>query len=67
MQALQRTASLHPQDSEFGEFTLLEIVQAICDVTEDDSEVVATVRHMLHSGRLRLCGNFRNAPPEAFD
>jgi hypothetical protein len=66
MQALHQSASLHQQGSGFEEFTLLELVQAICDVTEDDGEVVATVRHMLRSGELRLCGNFRGAPPEAF-
>jgi hypothetical protein len=67
MHALHQVASQHQKGPEIGEFTLLEIVQAICDVTDDDAEVIATVRQMLHSGRLRLCGNFRNAPPEAFD
>lgn len=43
-------------------FTLLELVQAICEVTGDDREVVATVRHMLCSGRVRLIGNFRSQP-----
>jgi hypothetical protein len=44
--------------------TLLELVGAVSDVTEDDQEVVATVLHMLRSGRARLCGNFRGADPE---
>lgn len=39
--------------------TLLELVQVLCEITPDDAEVVATVREMLRSGRLRLCGNFR--------
>ena len=39
--------------------TLLELVGAICDVTSIDEEVVATVLYMLHTGRVRLCGNFR--------
>ena len=67
MHAVPHTAPIRNQGPEFEEFTLLDLVQAVCDVTEDDSEVVATVRHMLRSGRVRLCGNFRNAPPEAFD
>ena len=46
--------------------TLLELVRAISEVTDDDREVVATVRAMLQSGRVRLCGNFRNTPPREF-
>jgi hypothetical protein len=47
--------------------TLLELVGAVCDVTEDDAEVVATVLHMLHSGQVRLCGNFRGVPIQRFE
>jgi len=39
--------------------TLLELVRAISEVTDDDREVVATVRHLLRSGQVVLCGNFR--------
>ena len=46
--------------------TLLELVRAISEVTDDEREVVATVRDMLQSGRVRLCGNFRNTPPKEF-
>ena len=42
--------------------TLLELVQTIAEVTSDDREVVATVRHMLRSGRVKLSGNFRGQP-----
>lgn len=49
-----------PADRETLEVTLLELVTAISEVTEDDREVVATVLHLLRSGRVRLCGNFRN-------
>ncbi len=41
--------------------TLLEVVRAIGEVTEDDREVVATVLHLLATGQIRLCGNFRGA------
>ncbi len=51
---------------EYSEVTLLEIVQAICDETNDDREVVETVRHLLSSGQVRLCGNFRHAAPITF-
>ena len=47
--------------------TLLELVTAVCDVTEDDREVVATVVQMLHSGQIKLCGNFRGAAISDFD
>ena len=43
------------------ETTLLELVRTISEVTNDEREVVATVMHMLDSGRVRLCGNFRGA------
>ena len=51
---------------EYPEVTLLEVVQAICNETNDDHEVVETVRHLLSSGQVRLCGNFRYASPSTF-
>ncbi len=51
---------------EYPEVTLLEVVQAICNETNDDHEVVETVRHLLNSGQVRLCGNFRYASPSTF-
>jgi hypothetical protein len=47
--------------------TLLALVRAIGEVTRDDREVVATILHMLRTGEVRLCGNFRNAPIEDFE
>jgi hypothetical protein len=44
------------------ETTLLELVQALADVTEDDREVVAAVIDLLRSGRVRLTGTFRSQP-----
>jgi len=41
------------------ETTLLDLVQTVGELTEDDREVVAAVIEMLHSGRVRLIGNFR--------
>jgi hypothetical protein len=46
--------------------TLLELVEAVSDVTSNEVEVVATVLHMLESGRVRLSGNFRDASIRAF-
>jgi hypothetical protein len=39
--------------------TLLELVQTIAEDTRDDREIVATVVHLLRSGRVRLIGSFR--------
>ena len=47
------------------ETTLLELVRAVSDVTDDDREIVATVMHLLRSGRVRLVGNFRGTIPDA--
>jgi hypothetical protein len=43
-------------------FTLLELVRVVSEVTDDETEVVATVQHLLASGRVRLCGSFRDDP-----
>lgn len=48
------------------QLTLLQLVGAVCEVTSDEREVVATVVHMLRSGRIVLCGNFRGTPPDEF-
>ena len=49
------------QEPESKSLTLLELVGSVCDVTDDDDEIVATVLQMLRSGRVRLCGNFRGS------
>lgn len=41
------------------EVTLLELVTAVSEVADNEREVIATVVHMLASGRVRLCGTFR--------
>jgi hypothetical protein len=46
-------------DGKVMETTLLELVQTVGELTENDREVVATVIELLHSGRVRLIGNFR--------
>jgi len=43
------------------ETTLLELVQAVSAVAGSDAEVVATVLHLLRSGRVRLRGSFRGS------
>ena len=42
--------------------TLLELIDAVSEVTDDEKEVIATVQWMLRSGRIRLVGTFRDTP-----
>jgi len=42
------------------ELTLLELVGAVSDECATEAEVVATVLHLLGSGRARLRGSFRS-------
>ena len=48
-------------DSEVVETTLLELVRAVSEVADNEREVVATVLSLLHSGKVRLTGNFRGS------
>ena len=43
------------------DMTLLELVDAVADDARSDAEVIATVVHMVNSGAVRLCGNFKGA------
>ncbi|MBW2716828.1 MAG: hypothetical protein JRD03_12155 [Deltaproteobacteria bacterium] len=66
MPAAGTSTQIHNAIPKCPEVTLLELVQTICDETSDDHEVVETVRHLLSSGQVRLCGNFRYADPSTF-
>ena len=46
--------------------TLLELVTALSELTDDEAEVVAAVIYLLQSGQVKLCGNFRDHPIEDF-
>ncbi len=46
--------------------TLLELVSVMNEVTENESEVVATVVHMIRTGAVELTGNFRGAGTACF-
>ncbi len=50
------------QPGEGRSATLLELVTALCETTESDQDVVKAVLHLLDTGRVRLCGNFRGTP-----
>lgn len=60
------TAHLRGRAEEPQPITLLELVRAVSEITDDEGEIVATVIEMLRSGRVWLCGSFRDTPPEDF-
>jgi hypothetical protein len=39
------------------ELTLLDVIQAVSEVTTNDREILATVLHLIKSGQVRLCGD----------
>jgi|GEM_PF-5302891 len=49
----------HAPEGEPEGWTLLDLVRAVCEVTDDDREVVAVVLGLLRSGAVRLTGSFR--------
>ena len=36
------------------ELTLLDVIQAVSEVTQNDREIIATVGHLISSGQVRL-------------
>ena len=54
---IQTTPSCEPEP-----VTLLELIEAVSEVSESEQEVLATVTFMLNSGRVRLSGSFRDTP-----
>ncbi len=41
------------------ETTLLDLVDTLSEVAANEAEVIATVVHLVNSGTVRLCGNFK--------
>ena len=41
--------------------TLLDLVYSVSVFAKTEAEVVATVAHLVNSGRVQLCGNFAGA------
>jgi hypothetical protein len=39
--------------------TMLELVETVTEFANTEAEVIATVVHMVNSGSVELCGNFR--------
>ncbi len=57
---LQNHRQLGPEWEEDETPTLLHLIEAVAEVTNCDREVVATVAHMLNSGRVLLRRPARN-------
>jgi hypothetical protein len=49
------------QAQEQQNITLLDLVVAVSEASESEAEVVATVTHLINSGRIKLIGNFLGA------
>ena len=47
-----------PEPSQPETLTLLDLVCAIADEADTDEEVVATIQHLIESGKVTLVGNF---------
>ena len=41
--------------------TMLDLVSTVSDFARSENELIATVVHMVNSGSVVLCGNFRGA------
>jgi hypothetical protein len=58
------TRTTHPKSEEKEQpsrfqTTLLDLVRALGEVTDDEQEIVATVMHMVRTRRVHLIGSFR--------
>ncbi len=44
-----------------AQLTLLDLIEAVAEVTDSEAEIVSVVAHLVNSGRVRLIGTFRGA------
>lgn len=56
---LESVEADHPET-----LTLLDLVAAISDEADTDEEVVATIQHLIETGKVTLVGNFRSGDVE---
>ena len=52
---LQTVEPAHPET-----LTLLDLVAAVADEADSDEEIVATIQHLIETGKVTLVGNFRS-------
>ncbi len=48
------------------EVTLVELVMVLAELTEDETEIFATVDHMIESGSVRITPTLQARMPEAY-
>lgn len=44
-----------------AQLTMLDLIEAVAEVTDSETELVSVVAHLINSGRVRLIGSFRGA------
>ncbi len=66
MRTTQHAVLTRLQTPKPRELTLLSLIQELCDESDDDREIVATVCQLLRTGRVRLCGNFAGSDSATF-
>ena len=59
--AVRTLAKVESQRQEARVTTLLDLVAAVAESAKSESEVVATVTHLINSGKIKLVGNFQGA------
>ena len=42
-----------------SQLTLLDLIEAVAEVTDSEAEQVSVVAHLVNSGRVRLTGKYR--------
>ena len=55
--AARSEVAMNPQ----AQLTMLDLIEAVAEVTDSETELVSVVAHLINSGRVRLIGNFRDA------
>ena len=63
-QVVHAVETVQHEQARVQERTMLELVEAVGEVTDDEQEIVAAVVHLLTSGTVRLTGNFHDEPLE---
>lgn len=66
LEDIQAAGWFQQEETEPVRTTLLELVEAVTDVSRNESEVIGTVAYMLSSGSVELTGSFRNEPISKF-
>ena len=57
--AVEKLAVVKRRPPEERIMTLLDLVTAVAESAKTDAEVVATVSHLINTGKIKLVGNFR--------